>query len=312
MHPASEKILVIKHGALGDVMQSMDGFASVRAGHPTAHISVLTTPPYEALLSASPYFNAVLLDTRAPVWNLLAWWRLRAMLKHGDWTRVYDFQCSQRTATYFRIYFKDKQKACDFIGKAKGTSHRLPDLTGLTTSQRGLAVAKRGGCAPSTPKFDWLTKSPHPLPAKPYAVFAAGSSPIKPSKRWSPDHYASVAEAVWQQGIRPILVGTTSEAEVAEAILARAPFCLSLLGKTDLFGLAKLFHHAEFTLGNDTGPMFIAARMPSPSLTLMGGDTDPLLSAPAGTRAHWLKTDDLKTLTPERVLKRLAEIGGLK
>ena len=27
------KILVIKHGALGDIVQALDGFASLRAGH---------------------------------------------------------------------------------------------------------------------------------------------------------------------------------------------------------------------------------------------------------------------------------------
>jgi ADP-heptose:LPS heptosyltransferase len=46
MTAPSENILVIKHGALGDIVQAMDAFASLRAGHPDAHLAVLT---YETL-----------------------------------------------------------------------------------------------------------------------------------------------------------------------------------------------------------------------------------------------------------------------
>ena len=31
---AKDKILVIKHGALGDIIQGLDAFASLRAGNP--------------------------------------------------------------------------------------------------------------------------------------------------------------------------------------------------------------------------------------------------------------------------------------
>ena len=39
----NEKILIIKHGALGDVIQGFDAFASIRAHFSDAHIAVLTS-----------------------------------------------------------------------------------------------------------------------------------------------------------------------------------------------------------------------------------------------------------------------------
>ena len=36
----------------------------IRQAHPKAHISLLTTPPFEGLAKASPYFNAVFTDGR--------------------------------------------------------------------------------------------------------------------------------------------------------------------------------------------------------------------------------------------------------
>lgn len=308
-----QKILIIKHGALGDIMQGMDGFASVRAGHSKAHIAILTTPAYASLLTAAPYFDEVLTDRRAPLWDVAGYMQLRRLLGGGGWTRVYDFQCSRRTAWYFRHFLRPANPACEFIGKAPAASHPIPDMTGLDTCHRMLATAKLGGCPVTKPAFDWFYgKSKLPLPAKPYAVLVAGSSPVKPSKRWSPTNYARLATTIWQQHrIRPVLVGTAIESAIATEIKTQSPTCLPLIGKTDFFDLARLFRHATFALGNDTGPMFIAARMPPPSLTLMGADTDPALSAPGGDNAHWLKTNDLGGLSVKRVLGRLVKIGGL-
>ena len=46
----TERILLIKHGALGDIIQGFDAFESLRKSFPDAHIALLTTKPYEILL----------------------------------------------------------------------------------------------------------------------------------------------------------------------------------------------------------------------------------------------------------------------
>ena len=46
---ADAKILVIKHGALGDLVQGFDAYAGLRAGHPDAHIALLTSPPFSGI-----------------------------------------------------------------------------------------------------------------------------------------------------------------------------------------------------------------------------------------------------------------------
>ena len=54
----AERILVIKLGALGDVVQATGPFAAIRAHHPDAHITLLTSPAYRDFLSASDWFDA--------------------------------------------------------------------------------------------------------------------------------------------------------------------------------------------------------------------------------------------------------------
>ena len=46
------RVLVIKLGALGDFVQGFGPFAAIRAHHPTAHITLLTTRPFAALAEA--------------------------------------------------------------------------------------------------------------------------------------------------------------------------------------------------------------------------------------------------------------------
>ena len=48
------RVLVIKLGALGDFMQALGAMRVVRATHPTARITLLTTEPFEAFAKACP------------------------------------------------------------------------------------------------------------------------------------------------------------------------------------------------------------------------------------------------------------------
>ena len=93
----NERILLIKHGALGDIIQGFDAFDSLRKGCPDAHISLLTTKPYEKLMKSSNWFDEVLIDQRATAWNIFQTLRLKSLLRMG-WDKIIDLQCSKRTA----------------------------------------------------------------------------------------------------------------------------------------------------------------------------------------------------------------------
>ena len=55
-----KRILVIKLSALGDVVIAMGAFAAIRAAHPDAHITVLTTRLYVDLM---PFSVSIYLST---------------------------------------------------------------------------------------------------------------------------------------------------------------------------------------------------------------------------------------------------------
>ena len=142
----------------------------------------------------------------------------------------------------------------------------------------------------------------------PYAVLVAGCSPAKPSKRWAAENYGALARALLAEGITPVLVGTRHDADVGAEICAIEPAAMSLIGDTNLAQLADVLRGAAAVIGNDTGPVFLAARLDVPTLMLMGRDTDAVKSAPIGKRALWLRADAIDRITPEAVLEKLAPL----
>ncbi len=89
------KVLVIKLSAVGDFVLAFPAFERIRAAHPEADITLLTTPPFQALALASPYFERVETDGR-PV-GAAAWLALIGRLRRERYDRVYDLQVNDRT-----------------------------------------------------------------------------------------------------------------------------------------------------------------------------------------------------------------------
>ena len=106
-------------------------------------------------------------------------------------------------------------------------------------------------------------------------------------------------------GHKVVIVGTAADHEVADAVMNAAPGCVDLVGRTGLGDLAALLRHAGAVIGNDTGPNFLAARVGTPTLMLMGADTNPLMSAPVGARAGWLRGDRISEIASNDALATL-------
>src|ERR1700752_2831263 len=117
--PARARILVIKHGALGDFVLATGPFAAIRRHHPNATITLLTTAPFVALAKAAPYFDQIWVDQRPRALALRGIWRLRRRLNAGRFDRVYDLQTSSRSSWYFHLLRRPKP---EWSGIARGAS----------------------------------------------------------------------------------------------------------------------------------------------------------------------------------------------
>lgn len=290
----AEQILVIKHGAFGDVVQGFDAFASLRASFPEARITLLTTMPYAGLLRASGWFDEIVLDARASAWNLPEVVRMGSFFRQ-QWSKIIDLQCSRRTARYARLIRPDTR----WFGTAPTATDPMPDFTGVNNRIRMLTAAGLAGAQENEAELTFLHSSdlPAEVHLSDYALILPGTSAAKPSKRWPAERYVQLAEALVREGLQPVLGGSEIDRPVTAFVAEECASCLDLTGQTDLFSLAGLASRARCVIGNDTGPVFLAARLHVPTLMLMGADTDPAMSAPYGRQAHWIKRDRLDQLS---------------
>ncbi len=292
-------ILVIKLGALGDFVQAFDPFAAIRARHPADHITLMTTAPFAELAEHAPWFDRVLVDARPSWWNVPALLRLRRMLQGFGF--VYDLQTSGRSSRYFLLAGQPP-----WSGIARGASHphanRARNLMHNHARQREQLLAAGIREFPAV-DLSWLTAGGPALP-QPYALLAPGCSPHRPQKRWPTAMFGALARLIAERGMRPVVVGSGSEADLAAIVRKICPSALDLTGQTSLLDLGGIAARASLAVGNDTGPMHLAATVGCPSIVLFSAASDPALAAPRGPipgSVTVLREANLADLALERV-----------
>jgi len=105
-------------------------------------------------------------------------------------------------------------------------------------------------------------------------------------KAWSPERFAALGDALVQEGFQVALVGSEPEQKVAEEVIqASQKKFVSFVGKTTLRELAALMMQCRIFVGNDAGPMHMAATVGCPVVALFG-PTDPAVWGPRGKLCH--------------------------
>ncbi len=291
------KILIIKHGALGDIVLAFPAFAAIRRANPRADISLLTTAPYAEFLAASPWFNQVVVDSRPEVWNLPGLLKLRRRLRGFD--LVYDLQTSARSSRYYALAGKPR-----WSGIAPGCAlpHADPNRNRLHTRERLAGQLHDAGIFDlPQPELSWMTAdiSRFRLPET-FILLIPGAAPHRPEKRWPAEEFAALAFSLET----PCVAAGGAGESAAGRLIAETAGALDLTGQTSLLELAAVTARAKIAIGNDTGPMHLAAALGVPSVVLFGGASDPALTAPRYPDGGWptiLRAPDLNNLPVAQV-----------
>jgi ADP-heptose:LPS heptosyltransferase len=314
-----KRVLVIKLGAMGDFIQALGAMRVVRATHPSARITLLTTEPFEAFAKACPYFDIVESDGRPKDFKGKA--DLIRRLRTAAYDMFYDFQNNDRTAQYFLGLTGKKPH---WSGAAKGASHQHMNehRAEMHNFDRLAEQLQHAGLGPKPqgdptgwvigqdvlPSLDWIRPAFRDPPRfqpeffnlyGPYMLLIPGSSPDHPEKRWPVDRFAKIATWVADAGITPVVIGTKAEGDIGTQIMKLEPRAKSVIGRTDLFQLATLSQRAMIAIGGDTGPMHLAAAARTPGVCLFAQEWTPEMAGSLQT--VW---------NPQTRLGRAAPRGG--
>lgn len=300
------RILVIKLGALGDVVLATGPFSAIRRHHPDARITLLTTAPFAEWLGSSPWFDEIWTDPRLPLWHLGSWLALRRRLRAAGFARVYDLQTSSRTSRYFTLMGPGRRP--EWSGIAPGASHpdADPERDRMHTAERQRGQLAAAGIA-EVPAAD-LSWSSGPIERfglmERFALLVPGGAAHRPEKRWPAERYEELGARILERGISPVFLGAAAEKPLTAALAASLPGARDLAGETSLADLASLGRSAQFAVGNDTGPMHVLAAAGCRSLVLFGQASDPALCAPRGD-VTVIRAGRLEDLDVDRVEEAL-------
>jgi ADP-heptose:LPS heptosyltransferase len=291
------RILVIKHGAFGDLVQALGGFQDIRLAYPQAHITLLTSPAFKTLMQRCESIDAVLVDSRPAYWKWLKLIKCYQRLKQQSFDLVIDLQNTSRTALYRKWVFPKVR----WIGRLPHEPQPVSGLKGL------IALLQDNGMTTHNlqqPKIEWLAEDVSALLARnqietPYVLLIPGASAAHPEKRWP--YYPQLAQRLIDLNISVVSVLGPDERELAKELPRH------VLTKLSWFELAGVIQNAQFVVGNDTGPCHIASCFGKRGFALFGPTTSASRSELARANFKTVVSHDLTALSVDRVFQMLLD-----
>jgi heptosyltransferase I len=294
--PRPRAFLIVRLGALGDIVHALPLAAALRATWPDARIDWLVDVKHRAILDRVTGLSGIVaVDTRqlrgetgvAPVVR-----RLRAA--HYD--VAVDAQGLVKSALLAHL-----AGARRVVGLARGhlreplarwAYHDTAEPAGPHVVDHALALARVAGATDAAtagpPRFALVPPASDVVArvrgvlglaaGQPFAMINPGAA--WPNKRWPADRFGAVARHLRERhGWPSIVVWGPGEEDLALAVAAAGAGSAALAPPTSLGDLVALVAAAGLVLSGDTGPLHLAAAAGTPIVGLYG-PTDPARNGP--------------------------------
>ncbi len=299
-----ERILVLKLGALGDLIIGEGVMRAIRAHHKRAHITLMTEPVYARFMQNAPHFDAIIPEQRYPRWHLHKLYKTRQKLRGLDFDLVYNLQNSRRSKMLERWL-----RPARICSKFKGADYHydLDAAPRLATREHLAAQVAQVGVDTHDvlPDIRWAgapdaevraIMAAHNL-APDFVLLIPGSSARHPQKRWP--HYGALAAWLVQHGIVCATAPGPDEMELCRTIPATMlTNNNNALNFNQLIGLGA---HCRFVVGNDTGPTHLMAAARTNGLALFGRAATPAAHTGIGDIYDVIEADSIDGISLDDV-----------
>lgn len=303
------KILIIKPSSLGDVVHSLPFLKAVKDSFPEVRIDWVISSNLKGLIDGNPLIDRLIplnKDSWKPMGNLPGTLQelisLRKTLRSGHYDMVVDLQGLLRSGII--TSFASAPLKIGLTTAREGSRYFYNRVVAVNGSihavDRYMEVAKAIGAR--------MTEIEFPIHidnaarenvlrllngAKEYIVIVPSARWV--TKRWPVESFASLVAGL---PVPCVITGSSTDKEIAEEIKDRLQTVggdtaniIDLCGRTDLKGLVALIAGAKAVVGNDSGPIHIAAALNVPVVALFG-PTDPERTGPYG----WQRDKDRKVI----------------
>jgi len=328
----TQKILVIKPSALGDIALAMPALASLRKNFPDAEISWLVRKEFAPLLEmADELDNIILFDRkRLGKWYLSPkgfadLFRFFRTLASPKFDIVIDLQGLFRTALFGWITGCKKRYGMKGAREFAGLfyNHKVErdsDCVHLVDLNSKIIAAAGADDIVFDHELtiDSETRSSYEglinecgCGGKKYAVLVTGAAHA--NKCWPVEKFGKLADRLSEQfGLTVITVGTAMDKPAIEKIkgLAKTEI-IDLAGKTSIKVLAAVMREASVIVTNDTGPGHIGEAVSAP-IVMIFGPTNPSRVGPYKKRQcvaavdAFTRGEKIESTNPEHSIEKVS------
>ena len=283
-------VLVIKLGALGDVILSLPHITRIVESFPQGRVTLLTAPEYRELAALVPGLEVLAFPRK----GFIAMFQVMRWLLGRRFRTVFDLQGSTRSRIMTLLTQAEQR-----VGRKAGISytHIPADQDDSTHAfQRLNALLVVAGVTPavqvmpdifrdrsSSAVSAWLEK--HVPGDRKRVLIHAGSSRRWQSKRWEEAHFIDLARQLEACDFSVIWIGGEDDQEVNQRLSGTAGVDAS--GAFSYMDLIDLGCHAAFAITNDSGPMHLLSLSGIPVYAFFG-PTDWRRSHALGQQEHVL------------------------
>ena len=316
--PQKQQILILHAGGLADVIWMLAGARAIRAHHRKARITLLCGEEFEALLKNCPYFDAVepaLAEAAAR--NFFD--RLKAA-RNSRFDLIYDLGAGEAGRKIRRAARFAKGGWIDAAPGKVELGHPLDQMAAKLAGAGlgGPQHVRLGEAEP--PDLDWvdfIAKRSRTLdPAYfglhgRFALFAPAGEDSPPALRWPKERWASLAHALLEEGVEPVIIGGPTTRELGKYVAHAVPGARDLTGRANLVQLAGLGRRANFAFGEDVPLLHLLVAAGAPAVQFNAGDEAPVQRAPRGALPTVLMhAPTLAQISPPEAVQAMRCAGG--
>ena len=299
------RILVIKLDHLGDVLLATPVFSNLRRAYPSAQVHALVGEWGEIGLRNHPdidrifRYNARFFRRHGNLKSQCKILAVLSLLRQQKYDLVIDLR-----GDWFTVLFalmKPTRWRLDYAWLQVANKLGLARFTGFHQLERNLDLLRMANIQTlcKLPAFytteddqKWATDFLYEwdiLPNRPLIIIHPGSPDTL--KRWRTERFAAVAEwLIKHKNAHILFVGTHDEAHIISTIQRQMHSrSINLAGGTTVSQLAELLKRCHLFLGNDSGPMHIAAAVGAKTIGLYGPG-NPARFGPVGSNCHAVRS----------------------
>lgn len=288
------RILVIKIGAVGDVVLISPSLRAIRERFQKAHIAVLVGVESRQVLQNCPYIDELIIYNKPFIKkSLFNFMKLAADLRSASFDMVIDFQNNSRSHILGflslapkRLGYKNKKLGfclnygIDETRASLGPiQHQFRILNLLKIQLKDESLEIWPGEADH--KFiDEFLMGQWAVAGQPLAGINIGGGLRWRTKRWPNEKVVKLCDELAKRNARVVLTGVKQDQRSANSIIAAAHIKpINAVGKTTINQLAALVKRCGVFISTDSAPIHIAAAVSVPVVAIFG-PTDPKRHCP--------------------------------